>query len=66
MNGLCPYKTVKEIWNIIEILGEEKIKSTGALSIDVGVCQPIAPTAVGRVIVLEIITVGETDLEKRQ
>jgi hypothetical protein len=65
LGGFCPYITVNEIGYIIEIFGDEEIKSSGSLSIDFGVCQPILNFSMGCVIVYEIVTVGEANLEKR-
>ena len=66
MCGFCPRKTVEEIGYIVEIFGEEKIESSGPLCVDFGILQPVLPAFTGCDIVLEIIAVGEPDLEKRQ
>ena len=66
MNEFGPPERINEIRNVIEESGDKKIEPSGVLGHVFGILHPVLPVCLSCVVVLKIVAVGNSYLEKRQ
>ena len=56
---------VSQIWNVIEILGQDEVESSRRVSIGYGVIDPNVGV-MGSVVVLQVISIGQANIKERE